>query len=172
MIPPEDLQAIAKAVRREHAADLIEERISAHWSTLAPSPDDENLVISAALSGHMAPIETGIPRAAFTGHRWRIWQAIELHYGQADGFEAPDLEELTRWIHASGVRGPVLQELLTLRDEMPFLVESEVLSAAARLVESHRARELCAALERVVLRLHAGAPVGEVKGELRRLTDG
>lgn len=166
-----ELQAIARAVRREHAAEIIESRVASHWSTLTPSIDDEETVISAALTGYMAPIETGVPRAAFTGHRWNIWQAIEFHYAEAAGFEAPDLHELARYMHESGVRGPVLEELTTLRDSMAFVCHEYVLRSAARIVEVYRARELCGALERIVLRLHAGDPVCQVLEMVRKVAN-
>lgn len=166
---PDDLQAIARAVRAEHTADVIETRIAAHWSTLHPRVDDENTVISAALSGYMAPVETGVPRASFTGHRWNIWQAVEMHYAESGGFEAPDLTEIARYMHENGVRGPVLEELHAMRDDMAFVVHEYVLQAAARMVEVYRARELCGALERACLQLHAGAPVAQVREGLRGL---
>lgn len=158
-----DREEFEQAVRSVIAKDAITERLANHWSHLFPRIEDEQTLLTAALSGLYAPVELGVPRAAFTGHRYNLWAGIEHHYAQAEGFAAPDLERLAEWIGQNGVRGPVLEELVTLRDECPFQVEEYVLQAAARVGETHRARELAIRLERAAMMLHAGEPVAKVK---------
>lgn len=166
-VPPmSDREEFEQAIREVVARDAITERVTAHWSHLFPRVDDENTLITACLTGLFAPVELGVSRACFTGHRWKLWQAIELSYAAARDFSAPNLETMAEWLTGTGVRGPVLEELTTLCHSQAFQVEEQVLLAAARVREAYRARELAMMLERAAMRLHAGELVDRVLEEL------
>lgn len=164
---PTEREEFEQAVRAVIAKDAISERIASHWSHLFPRVDDENTLITACLTGLFSPIELGVSRSCFTGHRWNIWAAVEHHYQHAADFRAPDLQALADWMQSQRVNGPVLDELLTLRDASPFQVEEYVLLAAARVREAYRARELAVRLERAAMRLHCGDRVDQVLEDLR-----
>jgi len=118
--------------------------------------DAEQTVVGALLETHARPSDL----APLTAEHFYGLFAREV-FAAATELERRgsviDVETVATELHARGVRGPLSEELIHLRDWQPFCLLEHVRQSAARIIELHRQRQLIAQMQRVDADLRLGA---------------
>jgi hypothetical protein len=129
--------------------------------------DAEGELCSAVLGRFVKPQELPVRGGDFysklNGYIWTTCDAVH-----AAGLEV-DLDFVVQALQADGVRGPIRDYLVELRDATPHVIMRQLMRQAERVAELARVRLLCAELAHLEVELRFERRTAE--GALRHMRD-